>query len=232
MLIPLFHWLVYIILVGALFAKGLLLFIVIARFSPSGVEQIMRSIAAVCGLLLCLGAKAVGLSVPMLLLGALTQSGAYLTGFLGALMPAALGFLVSFFVVRFFNSRNARKNLVQAQTDYAASRYDYIVSVLQLRLAAGNLDRTQLTEIGRLVPGTRAAVEGEIMLTEVAYRGRRQLLTRIARRVEYPRGPSRPGEGVELRLPPVVVAIAGRCGADQPAAVGQPVIFVDEELGW
>jgi outer membrane protein len=42
---------------------------------------------------------------------------------------------------------NARKNLVQAQTDYAASRYDYIVSVLQLRLAAGNLDRHELTSI-------------------------------------------------------------------------------------
>src|SRR6516164_3258648 len=39
---------------------------------------------------------------------------------------------------------NARRLLVQAQTDYAAARYDYIVSVLQLRLAAGNLDRTQL----------------------------------------------------------------------------------------
>jgi hypothetical protein len=36
---------------------------------------------------------------------------------------------------------------VQAKTDYSASRYDYIVSVLQLRLAAGNLDRPQLTEI-------------------------------------------------------------------------------------
>src|SRR5215467_10083245 len=42
---------------------------------------------------------------------------------------------------------NARKLLVQAETDYAAARYDYIVSVLQLRLAAGNLDRTQLTEL-------------------------------------------------------------------------------------
>jgi len=42
---------------------------------------------------------------------------------------------------------NARKNLVQAQTDYSGSRYDYMVSVLQLRLAAGNLDRAQLTEI-------------------------------------------------------------------------------------
>ena len=42
---------------------------------------------------------------------------------------------------------NARKNLVQAETDFAGSRYDYIVSVLQLRLAAGNLDREQLNGI-------------------------------------------------------------------------------------
>jgi len=42
---------------------------------------------------------------------------------------------------------NARRNLVQAQTDYAASRYDYIVSVLQLRLAAGTLDLPELTQV-------------------------------------------------------------------------------------
>jgi len=42
---------------------------------------------------------------------------------------------------------NARRLLVQAETDYATARYDYIVSVLQLRLAAGNLDRTQLNEL-------------------------------------------------------------------------------------
>jgi len=42
---------------------------------------------------------------------------------------------------------NARRLLVQAQTDYSGSRYDYLVSVLQLRLAAGNLDRAQLEEI-------------------------------------------------------------------------------------
>ena len=41
-------------------------------------------------------------------------------------------------------------------------------------------DRTQITAIGALVPGARAAVEGEIQLTEVAYRGRRQLLTRVS----------------------------------------------------
>jgi len=41
-------------------------------------------------------------------------------------------------------------------------------------------DRTQLSLIGSLQPGTRAAVEGEIQLCEIAYRGRRQLLCRIA----------------------------------------------------
>jgi outer membrane protein len=42
---------------------------------------------------------------------------------------------------------NARQKLVQAETDYSGSRYDYIVSVLQLRLAAGTLDRAQLIEV-------------------------------------------------------------------------------------
>ena len=39
--------------------------------------------------------------------------------------------------------------LVQAQTDYAVSRYDYIVSVIQLRLAAGNLSPNDVTEINK-----------------------------------------------------------------------------------
>src|SRR2546421_5089493 len=42
---------------------------------------------------------------------------------------------------------NSRQTLGQAKTDYSGSRYDYIVSVLQLRLAAGNLDRAQLADI-------------------------------------------------------------------------------------
>ena len=57
---------------------------------------------------------------------------------------------------------NARKNLVQAQTDYSGSRYDYIVSILQLRLAAGNLDRKQVNEINNwltLSAPTSPAVE-------------------------------------------------------------------------
>jgi len=41
-------------------------------------------------------------------------------------------------------------------------------------------DRTRTVPLGELRAGVRAAVEGEIRLTEVAFRGRRQLLCRIA----------------------------------------------------
>jgi ATP-dependent DNA helicase RecG len=41
-------------------------------------------------------------------------------------------------------------------------------------------DRTRSVPLGELLPGRRAAVEGEVQLTEVAFRGRRQMLCRIA----------------------------------------------------
>ncbi|HEU4603702.1 MAG TPA: ATP-dependent DNA helicase RecG [Steroidobacteraceae bacterium] len=40
-------------------------------------------------------------------------------------------------------------------------------------------DRTQIIPLGALQAGMRAVVEGEVLLTEIAYRGRRQLLCRI-----------------------------------------------------
>ena len=43
-------------------------------------------------------------------------------------------------------------------------------------------DRTQVTPIGAVRVGERAVVEGEVLLAEVAFRGRRQLLCRIADR--------------------------------------------------
>lgn len=42
---------------------------------------------------------------------------------------------------------DARRTLAQAQTNYARSRYDYILNVLQLRLASGGLDRQVLEEV-------------------------------------------------------------------------------------
>ncbi len=41
-------------------------------------------------------------------------------------------------------------------------------------------DRTHVVPLGELQPGQRAAVQGEVLLTEVAFRGRRQMLCKIA----------------------------------------------------
>ena len=41
-------------------------------------------------------------------------------------------------------------------------------------------DRTRIVPLGELLAGQRAAVEGEVLLTEVAFRGRRQMLCKIA----------------------------------------------------
>jgi ATP-dependent DNA helicase RecG len=41
-------------------------------------------------------------------------------------------------------------------------------------------DRTHLVPLGELRPGQRAAIEAEVQLTEVSFRGRRQLLCRVS----------------------------------------------------
>jgi ATP-dependent DNA helicase RecG len=56
------------------------------------------------------------------------------------------------------------------------TRVSDLLFVLPLRYE----DRTRICPIGTLAPQQRAVVEGEVQLTEVAYRGRRQLLCRIA----------------------------------------------------
>lgn len=43
----------------------------------------------------------------------------------------------------------SQQNLVKAQTDYARSRYDYVLNVIQLRLAAGDLDEKTVAEINQ-----------------------------------------------------------------------------------
>jgi outer membrane protein len=65
---------------------------------------------------------------------------------------------------------NSRRTLVQAQTDYAVSRYDYIISVIQLRLAAGNLSTNDVTEINKwlavsapTIPSIKAPDQPQVM---------------------------------------------------------------------
>jgi outer membrane protein len=48
----------------------------------------------------------------------------------------------------------ARRRLFEAQTNYARSRYDYLLNVLRLQLAAGTLDRQGLDEINALLTET------------------------------------------------------------------------------
>jgi outer membrane protein len=45
----------------------------------------------------------------------------------------------------------ARRRLFEAQTNYARSRYDYLLNVLRLRLAAGTLDADGVTDINALL---------------------------------------------------------------------------------
>jgi outer membrane protein len=49
---------------------------------------------------------------------------------------------------------DARRLLVQAQTNYAQSRYDYLLTVVSLRQAAGNLDKKTLEELNQLLTVT------------------------------------------------------------------------------
>ncbi|HSY08370.1 MAG TPA: TolC family outer membrane protein [Steroidobacteraceae bacterium] len=49
---------------------------------------------------------------------------------------------------------NARRTLVQAQTDYSGSRYDYILDIVNLKLASGSLDRATLAEINQWLDET------------------------------------------------------------------------------
>jgi outer membrane protein len=41
----------------------------------------------------------------------------------------------------------SRRNLFDAQTNYARSRYDYIINLLRLKIATGNLSEADLSEV-------------------------------------------------------------------------------------
>jgi len=55
----------------------------------------------------------------------------------------------------------------------------YLVEDLLFLLPLRYEDRTQLVKLGELKPGSRCLVTGEVLLSEVAFRGRRNLLVRI-----------------------------------------------------
>jgi len=46
---------------------------------------------------------------------------------------------------------NSRRLLIQAQTSYSAAKYSYLNNMIQLRLAAGDLDRSTIEQINRML---------------------------------------------------------------------------------
>jgi ATP-dependent DNA helicase RecG len=72
--------------------------------------------------------------------------------------------------------RGVGSALAQRLSRLGVTQVQDLLFVLPLRYE----DRTRVVSIGALLPGTRTAVEGEIQLTEVTYRRRRQLLCRIS----------------------------------------------------
>jgi hypothetical protein len=114
-----FTVILHAILVASAFGIIALIYGVIAKFpAPAGrlrQEVLLRSIAATAGILLVLGSRSVGVSVPALMLNALLMGGYYMTGVIGSIVPAAAGFAVAWIVINRFNSRNEFKNLVSVR---------------------------------------------------------------------------------------------------------------------
>ena len=46
---------------------------------------------------------------------------------------------------------DARRRLFESQTNYARSRYDYLLNVLRLQLAAGTLDEKGIADINSIL---------------------------------------------------------------------------------
>jgi ATP-dependent DNA helicase RecG len=71
--------------------------------------------------------------------------------------------------------RGVGESLAERLAKLGVSTLQDLLFLLPLRYE----DRTQVVPVGALQAGMRAVVEGEVLLTEIAYRGRRQLLCRI-----------------------------------------------------
>jgi outer membrane protein len=56
---------------------------------------------------------------------------------------------------------NARRLLILAQTNYSSAKYSYLNNLIQLRLAAGDLDRATLEEINRWLTVTPATTPAQ-----------------------------------------------------------------------
>lgn len=109
-----FEILIHVVLFLAAIAQLVLIFAIIRGFAQhsSSQEIVMRAFASVCGLLIYVGAIALGLSIPSLAFKSLETSFPLSIGFVGILLPSMVGVIVSWYVITFLNSRDRLKNIV------------------------------------------------------------------------------------------------------------------------
>ncbi len=75
-------------------------------------ELIMRGVAVITGLLLYLGAKAAGLSIPSLSYDAMSTSFPFAIAMGGFVVPSLVGFVVSWFVIKHISGRDSGRDLI------------------------------------------------------------------------------------------------------------------------
>lgn len=111
-MVTIFEALVHLVLFLAAIGQILLVFVIITRFSSDMQEVIMRALAAACGLLIYIGSKTFGLSIPDLAFQALSTSFPVAIGLVGLVIPSFIGVLVAWYVISYLNSRNVLRKIV------------------------------------------------------------------------------------------------------------------------
>jgi hypothetical protein len=107
-----FHVLLHAVLLISLGSQVLLIVYTTVGLAPRRTEIVMRAGAATAATMLFLGARLLGATVPATLLPLLLVSGAFVTTAVGTVLPALLGLLVAWFIVRKLNSANERKDAI------------------------------------------------------------------------------------------------------------------------
>jgi hypothetical protein len=80
-------------------ALAMILFIAKLIFAAGSMEATIRSMAAVTGFLIYVGAEAVGLSIPSLMLEAITVTNPFSIGAVGIVLPGLAGVVVAWFLL-------------------------------------------------------------------------------------------------------------------------------------
>lgn len=111
-MVGIFILMVHAALLFAAFGMFYLLLRVIFRFSYHEHEKLMRSLAAAAGLLIYVGSKSLGVSIPGLMFESLETTVPISVGLLGVAIPSMGGLLIAWYVVRFLNSADAVRNVV------------------------------------------------------------------------------------------------------------------------